>query len=1244
MKKTYDIDFSTEVESRHPMIARPYSGGRLKALFVPSVYFGREIVELIQRTDMDYETVTIDRAWDLNKWGLGDFYDLRGGIWDFEIVYKNLENILTSDEKFDVLVLPGINGWDCFTEKTREAILRRVEEGTGLVLLKPYNSTEVDKFDLVKELSPLQPLFNEGLTQKGGPKIAFDKLQKDMWIQSEHYITRGIPFDIFPYDEMAYYPYESSGDVIIRSESGMPIAAVKEYGKSRIVAFGYFSRDILPQHNQFPGSSSCFDSVTARWKGIRHKLPFNYLEYFYSLIYRSMLWAAKKEPVCSIAKVLHEENKVAVRLTSEGNYTLNAAVRNLYDQVVFETETQSREIILPADLKLGGEYRVDLSLKNKTGTVDWATAVIKHPLSAQIKDISINCDTAIAGDVVSAAVNVSGRNAELEVKVIDDFNRVLYTFSKTIDGNNTVKFDYTVPKLRSLHLKVQADISVQGHLVHRQVSPGILVTPTERKIKDFEVFMTAMNRGQGDLLEAEAKRLHDMGITMSFVGDNKLSTSSGAEGLGIYWYNRGPYAERKEQYLRTKDKKYLHRVPCLNDPEFLEENRKSITGTVKESRKFGPVTYFANDEGSITCYTDELDLCFCPHCMSKMREWLKGEYESIEQLNKIWDTNFTKWEEVVPLTSEEARKTGKYASWGDHRRFMELSFANAYKAIGGFIKEEDPEGIIRMSGCQATTAYSGYDYYNLHRFIGCFEAYPAGNQYEYHRSFARPGTVLGGWFGYGARGVPVQNRIWYGIYHGLTLISIFWEFGTINPDFSFSSSAADMSKIFKEIKGEGIGKLLLHSASKDSLGIAVHYSMPSVHGTYIRGAQTAFEGNRDGWLSLLEDMGYQYNFVAAQQIEAGELLEKGYKLLILPYSIALSSKETEEIKRFAEKGGVVIGDLQTGIMDEHCKLYDTGRLDDLFGIERLNTDTGHFYGCGGNFPNREFPYFSQPKQKNIGIPKAEPGIRTTTGKAAYTDDFMRTIASVVVNEYGKGKGVYLNCAMNSYPSALKKKKDGGAALKDIIGKIADMAGIRRFAVLNTPDGISPKGYEMFYYKENSAKYVGILKEIEMGTDFGHDGLSVGTGREVTRTVDAIDVNLDEKSHVYDVRAKKYLGYHDRIDTSIASGDTVLLSLLPYKVNSIEIGLDARIVRGSELKANIRVDSEKPEGEYATVLNIKLYNPSGEYEWIYLDNTSIRGNEYCYSQFIPFNEKAGTWKIVAKDVASGVAAEKSFEII
>jgi hypothetical protein len=74
---------------------------------------------------------------------------------------------------------------------------------------------------------------------------------------------------------------------------------------------------------------------------------------------------------------------------------------------------------------------------------------------------------------------------------------------------------------------------------------------------------------------------------------------------------------------------------------------------------------------------------------------------------------------------------------------------------------------------------------------------------------------------------------------------------------------------------------------------------------------------RDGWVKELETRGLMFRFLATPQIEAGDL--KNHKVLILPYSIALSDKEAREIEQFMDRGGVVYADEHTGKMDERCR-------------------------------------------------------------------------------------------------------------------------------------------------------------------------------------------------------------------------------------------------------------------------------------------------------------------------------------
>ena len=79
----------------------------------------------------------------------------------------------------------------------------------------------------------------------------------------------------------------------------------------------------------------------------------------------------------------------------------------------------------------------------------------------------------------------------------------------------------------------------------------------------------------------------------------------------------------------------------------------------------------------------------------------------------------------------------------------------------------------------------------------------------------------------------------------------------MNPDLTLSRSGRDMGAAFRALRFEGVGKLLMESERLDD-GIAIHYSMPSVHAAGIlgyhprrrrrRSDDPGFPADRDGWV------------------------------------------------------------------------------------------------------------------------------------------------------------------------------------------------------------------------------------------------------------------------------------------------------------------------------------------------------------------------------------------------------------
>ena len=232
-RSRFEAPYGTTVPTPHVSWYEDLPGGPLRVLAVPSVQEGRTLVELAQRMPLALTTVTIDPAWDRNKWTMAfeGNYGARAERGDLRLVYSYLEEELLSNKSFEVILLPLHHGWDALSEKSREALRTRVEKGCGLVLIRPFDSP----------LSPFRlsqfPPGSEELYREIEPAWESSRWQ----VIGRHYITRAIPVESFPFHLLHNYLYEQGEDtqVLIESDSGTPILGTAEGGRGRVVAFGF---------------------------------------------------------------------------------------------------------------------------------------------------------------------------------------------------------------------------------------------------------------------------------------------------------------------------------------------------------------------------------------------------------------------------------------------------------------------------------------------------------------------------------------------------------------------------------------------------------------------------------------------------------------------------------------------------------------------------------------------------------------------------------------------------------------------------------------------------------------------------------------------------------------------------------------------------------------------------------------------------------------------------------------------
>ncbi|HEU4930665.1 MAG TPA: alpha-amylase family protein, partial [Pyrinomonadaceae bacterium] len=700
---------------------------------------------------------------------------------------------------------------------------------------------------------------------------------------------------------------------------------------------------------------------------------------------------------------------------------------------------------------------------------------------------------------------------------------------------------------------------------------------------------------------------------------------------------------------RTGDKKFLQRTPSFNDPAVLKSLSDIVRASARNKARYNMDYYFVGDEGSLTSYGDAVDFDWNPHTLEGFRKWLQQEYRTLDALNKEWRTNFSNWTTVVPYTTDEARKTRNFAPWADHRTFMEITFARAYQTAREAAIEGDPDAHIAVSGTQATNAYNGTDWSRLDRVIDDFLSYDGGNQWDMHRSFAKPDAMIGFWTGYGSRGLAVQNAIWTAAIHNVLHPNIFWMYSFLNPDLTPSASARDMGKAFSSLRHEGVGKLLMESTRQQD-GIALYYSMPSIHAASILGyhqrssddddevadkARLSFTANRDGWVKTIKDLGLQFDFVSSEDVATKGITNDKYRLVILPLAFALSPEEVQRLSEFVARGGVVIADAAPGWLDQHCAWQTNNQINKLFGITSADPDKRDVKLTSGEAHLSPQTSGWELPQRLSGFRIAEPDVKASGGTALFK---IGNSDAAIVNQNGAGWTVYLNTAWDQYPKQ-RAANFGGAAYRQLANAIFNKAGVRPAIQVTSPDGRPLSQAQIARYKFGDAEIVAIVKDnVAVAGVVGQDGVTTYTDANLGQVAkQELTIKLPRKFHVTDVRSGKKLGFTDVVHSTILVGDALVIGLSSQE-NELKFESPISAKPGDHISFNL---SSTAPG--TALVRCHVHAPDGTRLPVYSSNVLVQNGRGTFTLPFALNDQAGKYVIRATDVVTGAVVEKTIEL-
>ena len=1005
--------------------------------------------------------------------------------------------------------------------------------------------------------------------------------------------------------------------------------SVWQNGSSRVVCFQRNKSEFYLETADF----ACVPDAYA-WEVCPsyYSCDFPYWEYIYVSALKALRYAAGVEPAVKAEKNL----KQGVRLRSAGAKTVLLKVKvsdlhrkaqaNFVQKAVLKPGLNDVDFTMPQ--LPGGEHVADYTVTDEQGRgFDFGAVNFTTPDPNKLAVRFADPEKIFSREgYVRAKVTVAGQipaGAVLRYEAEDTRDRVVFRATVPAKAENDLTFKVLPPwtTLYRLRLSLWAG--------NREVSTGFAEFSMPGTGKDLTQLDALIWLGRTPFLKVAA----DQGFTMwvaNFMQD--------CERMGFFKSirnaNMEPLICGAGHANYSTSLKYRGdipsdpvRTPCYSDPGHWAKVEKIVENIVKGQRYryYGVLHHEIADEaylGSTVCYS--------PHCLKDFRAELKERYGSLDALNKGWERNFKRWDEVMPVQLKEVSGKDNLSPWLDHKMFMAKVFAknwvgNTQKLLQKYV----PGSKAGLSGTQVP-GYS-YDWVQLMKHITCLSYY-GGIQRKVVHDLAAPGFVSGPWGG-GYMKAELENEfyekspVWDNLLLGANMVSNFAGY-CFNGDLTPVKNTLYYAEVIREIRG-GIDRIVLGSR-EICRDVAVLYSQNSLFAAMGGIGGGLWHNAQTGWAALLEDLKFGYYYLSYEALD-NEVPKA--RVVILPATVSLSPKGVKNLEKFVAAGGTVVADFAPGWYDEHGRKAADHAIEKLFGISRAKSalsvstatisvkKTGSIPGLTGEF--------------RLG----EAGL-AAAGAESFGDG-----RGFFINKLGKGRAVLLNILVGGYQEIklggvggeLQSVAGGAAVFCENLRKI--MGGVLTDSGASGASRVTEKASKRLFpcttsLRQDGVNYVfGIIKPAVAAPDGKHPM------RFDRKFASDLQVKLPVRGHVYDVRKGKYLGYTDTLAISLIPGDGQIFAIQKGKTANVEVKGPEKAAPGTEVTFSFRAAGAVGPQVFRT----EFFAPDGRKVGVYDWTGHFSGPEGKRSFQFAYNDKPGKWQVKVTHVNSGVTGTQSLTL-
>ncbi|MDA3810520.1 MAG: beta-galactosidase [Spirochaetaceae bacterium] len=508
---------------------------------------------------------------------------------------------------------------------------------------------------------------------------------------------------------------------------------------------------------------------------------------------------------------------------------------------------------------------------------------------------------------------------------------------------------------------------------------------------------------------------------------------------------------------------------CRTSPVYRE---KCITINTKLAERYKDhpaliLWHVSNEYGASPCY--------CKHCMSDFRDWLKKRYTTLDNLNKAWWTSFwshtfSDWKQIEPVDSSIH---GLILDW---QRFISDQTLDFFKTELAPLREISPHIPITTNFMKPDV---GLDYWAFAPYVDVisWDNYPQWHLHEeewvegvktsfyhdLHRSMKDQSFMMmestpnvTNWQGIS---IPKRENMHQlssiqAVAHGSDTVQYFQWRQSRGGQEKFHGAVINQlshgnTKVFRDVShvGATLKNLKEVCGAEINAEVAIIYDFQSEWA--INNAQLARNYDKDYQERCITHYRSFWKMGIPVDIKDCSCTDfSRYKVIIAPMLYMLRENIHEKIKKFTADGGLFITTYMSGLVNDSdlCFLGGSpGPLGDLLGIWVEDTDImSEHHQQSFNYDGNSF------KVKHFA-----DRIHVTTAEicSVFENGLLKGAPSITENIYGKGRAVYLTSRTheNFYDHFYKN--------------IAEKYKLNKRYVYDLPDGVTVQ-----YRVKNGSEY------------------------------------------------------------------------------------------------------------------------------------------------------------------------------